>query len=51
MKRCSELVGAAKSTSIASAKAGQKRLKGSIMCYQDSGLTAHGFDQAADRRR
>ena len=51
MKRCSELVGAAKSTSIASATAGQKRPKGSIMCYQDSGLTAHGFDRAADMQK
>ena len=51
MKRRSKLVGPAKSTSIASATAGPKRPKGSIMCCQDSGLTAHGFDRAADRQK
>ena len=51
MIRRSKLVGPAKSKSIASATASPKRPKGSIMCCQDSGLTAHGFDRAADRRK
>ena len=51
MKRRSKLVGPAKSTSIASATAGPKRPKGSIMCCHDGVLPAHGFDRAPDRRK
>ena len=37
MKRRNELVGAAKSTSIASATAGPKQPNGSVMCFMTAG--------------